>query len=91
MGRMTCLAAVAATLSGFVESARAAGGNVVVDGCPMACGKSIFDSLGIPYRHLTMTDFGVEKGRTVITPESIAKTAFAVAEELAGGHDSTAL
>jgi uncharacterized metal-binding protein len=36
IGQMTCLAAMGAGLSGFVESARAAGTNLVIDGCPVA-------------------------------------------------------
>ena len=84
IGKMTCLAAVGAGLSGFVESARAAGTNLVIDGCPVACGKLTFENLGIPHRHFVMTDYGVEKGKTQITQELIGKTAFALAEEIAG-------
>jgi len=40
IGRMTCMAAVGAGLSGFVESARAAGENLVIDGCPEAFRKT---------------------------------------------------
>jgi sugar phosphate isomerase/epimerase len=42
---MTCLAAMGAGLSGFVESARAAGTNLVIDGCPVACGKLTFENM----------------------------------------------
>jgi uncharacterized metal-binding protein len=38
-----------AGLSGFVTSATAAGRNIVVDGCPVACGA---------------TSFGVDKAKT---------------------------
>jgi uncharacterized metal-binding protein len=82
IGKMTCLAAMGGGLSGFVESAKAAGGNLVFDGCAVACGKKIFDNLGIPYNHFVMTDYGVEKGKTEITSELIAKTAFTLAEKI---------
>jgi uncharacterized metal-binding protein len=81
IGKMTCLAAMGGGLSGFVESAKAAGGNLVFDGCSVACGKKIFENLGIPYNHYEMTDYGVEKGKTEINSELIAKTAFALASE----------
>jgi uncharacterized metal-binding protein len=50
-GKMTCLAAMGAELSGFIESAKSAGKNIVIDGCPVACGKKIFEKLNISYEH----------------------------------------
>lgn len=88
IGQMTCLAAMGAELSGFVESAKAAGENLVIDGCPVACGRKIFERLGLPLRSFVMTDYGVQKGKTDITPELIGKTALALAEELADERDS---
>lgn len=70
-GAMTCLAGVAADLTGFIESARASDINVVIDGCPVACGKKIFEAKGFPFVHLVATDFGVEKKKTEITAEVI--------------------
>lgn len=70
-GKMTCLAALGAGLSGFIESAKCADKNIVIDGCPVACGKKIFDNNVLPYKHFIITEFGVEKGKTEITPEII--------------------
>lgn len=70
-GSMTCLAAVGADLSGFLTSARSVDKNVVIDGCPVACGKKIFEAKHLPYMHYILTEFGVEKGKTVITGEII--------------------
>jgi uncharacterized metal-binding protein len=67
VGASTCLAAVGADLSGFIESARSATKNIVLDGCKVACGKRIFEKNGLPYQHYVMTDFGIEKGKTAIT------------------------
>lgn len=83
-GSMTCLAAVGANLSGFVESARNAGTNIVIDGCPVACGKIIFESHGLPYEHVVMTDYGVEKRVTPITPELVARVSNVVKDNLNG-------
>lgn len=74
-----CLAAVGADLSGFVESARNATRNFVIDGCPVACGRRIFEKKGLPCAHYVMTDFGVEKGKTAITGEVIEEVAAKVA------------
>ena len=75
----TCLAAVGADLSGFVESARSATRNLVLDGCPVGCGKRIFEARKLPYEHYVMTDFGVEKGKTAITGDLIETVAASVA------------
>jgi len=78
IGSMTCLAAVGAELSGFIESAKSAE-NIIIDGCPVACGKKIFDKLSLPYKHYIMTAFEVEKGKTEITVDVINR----VTEEIA--------
>ena len=82
-GSMTCLAALGAGLSGYVESARAADRNIVLDGCPVACGAKIYAKLGLPFEGYLMTDFGVEKGKTEITAELVESVAERVAEALA--------
>ena len=86
VGKMTCLAAMGAELSGFVASAKAAGRNVVVDGCPVACGAAIFKKLDIPFEHYRTTDYGVEKGKTPITAEVMDKTHAAIRETICPGR-----
>ena len=83
VGSMTCLAALGAELSGYVESARGADRNIVVDGCPVACGAKIYGKLGVACDRYVMTDFGVEKGKTAITPEVVAEVTRAVKQKLA--------
>ena len=53
--------------------------NVVIDGCPVSCGRKIFESKGIAHAHFIMTEFGVEKGKTEITGELIEDIAGQVA------------
>ncbi len=88
-GKMTCLAALGADLAGFIESAKAAGMNAVIDGCPVACGQKTFSRLGLPCTHFILTDFGVEKGKTEITAEVIADIADRVAKGIAEGSSAT--
>ncbi len=75
VGSGTCLAAIGAELSGFIESARSADRNIVLDGCPVACGKRIFAAKGLSFEHFVMTDFGAEKGKTAITGDLIEEVA----------------
>jgi len=67
VGSMTCLAAIGAELSGYVESARNADRNIIIDGCPVACGAKIFQKLGLKYEEYVMADYEPEKGKTEIT------------------------
>lgn len=80
VGSSTCLAAMGADLSGFIQSARSATRNIVLDGCKVGCGAKIFEKNGLPFRHFVMTDYDVEKGKTAITGDLIE----AVAERIAG-------
>ncbi len=65
-GKGTCLAAIGADLTGFTASARAADKNIVIDGCPIACGKKIMDIRNLEYIHILLSEYGVEKGKTEI-------------------------
>ncbi len=82
LGSMTCLAALGAELSGYVESARAASGNIVIDGCPVACGAKIYQRLGLDCERYVMTDYGAEKGKTEITQALIDEVAARVAADI---------
>ena len=79
VGDSTCMAAMGADLSGFLQSARSATKNIVLDGCKVACGKKIFEKNGLPYHHYIMTDYDVEKGKTHITGELIEDVADRIA------------
>ena len=60
-GNAYCLAGVGAGISGFVESAKAAR-TIVIDGCPVGCGKKVFETYGIqPTRYIVVTELGIEK------------------------------
>lgn len=81
VGDSTCLAAMGADLSGFLQSARNATRNIVLDGCKVSCGKKIFEKNGLPFRHFIMTDYDVVKGKTAITGELIEAVAERIGAE----------
>jgi uncharacterized metal-binding protein len=81
-GRMTCLAGLGGDLSGFIESAKAADENVVIDGCPIGCGKNIFERHGLPYRQFVLTGYGLEKGKTGLSEELVNSLTMKIAEGL---------
>ncbi|MFH1074184.1 MAG: putative zinc-binding protein [Candidatus Firestonebacteria bacterium] len=74
VGKMYCLAGIGANLTNFIEQAKAADLNVVIDGCAVGCGKKIFEGKGAKMKCFAVTDFGMEKGKTPVTPENVQKT-----------------
>lgn len=71
----SCLSGVGAGLSGFIESAKA-GRSIVIDGCPTACGRKIFEARGVePYKHFIVTELGIKKSYDVTELEKDVKTA----------------
>ncbi len=60
-----CLSGVGAGLSGFVESAKA-GRVIMIDGCPMACGKKVLEKYQVePFRYFVVTELGINKEEAV--------------------------
>lgn len=70
-GKMTCLAAVGAHLSGFVESAKGAGENITIDGCSIACARKTLEHIGVNPKSYIITDMGYKKGKTPVTDNTI--------------------
>ncbi len=84
VGNGTCLAAVGADLSGFLASAKEADGNIIIDGCPVGCGKKIFENKGLQFIQYIMTDFGVQKGKSEITEEVVDQAVKEIQEKIEG-------
>jgi len=69
--KMNCLAAVGADVKPTIEAFKAAN-LLLLDGCPIDCGKKILEKAGISsYKHVRLTDLGYEKGKTPVTEEVI--------------------
>ncbi len=72
IGQMGCLAAIGGRVSGFMASVEAAAGVLVLDGCPLECGRRTMEQAGFrDFVHLRMTDMGLERGKSPPTPERI--------------------
>ena len=83
VGKMFCLAGVGGRVSGIMETTQAAGGILAIDGCSQDCAKNCLEQAGFSnYKHLRLTDLGMEKGKTPVAEESISKAAAAGAEKL---------
>lgn len=74
-GSMVCLSAVGAHLSGFVQSALGADENIVIDGCPVACGRKILEHTKVTPKSFILTEMGFEKGKTKVSDETVSEIA----------------
>jgi uncharacterized metal-binding protein len=84
IGDGSCLAGLGADLSGFIESARSADLNILIDGCSVSCSKKIFDKNSIKenVKHFIITNFGFTKGKTEITDEIVKNLADIIEKEI---------
>lgn len=82
-GTMSCIGALGAGEARHIENAQSADGILVIDGCPVQCGKKIFGKLGIPATCIELSELGLEKGKTPVTDEIIQKTAERIKEKFA--------
>jgi uncharacterized metal-binding protein len=81
-GTMFCLAGLGADVPGMVQTARDADVNLLIDGCPIQCAKKTFDRHGIAnYRHIKVTDLGIEKVKGVRCTEGQVNVVVAKAKE----------
>ena len=69
-GKMFCLAGIGGHLSGFVQSAKDVPAMVVIDGCPVGCGKAILEKADVPLKsYVVLTDLGIEKNKNLSLKE----------------------
>lgn len=73
VGKIYCLAGIAAHIDGMVESARGAKRLVVLDGCQVACGKKTIEHAGLKVTDwICVTEEGIAKNHQFkLTPEEI--------------------
>ena len=53
-GSLSCLSGVGAGLSGFLDYAKTAD-NIILDGCPVGCGRKMFEQQGLPFTEVVIT------------------------------------
>ena len=79
--KMSCLAAIGADLSGYVQTAKAADTVIAIDGCPTACARKNLERIGITPVSYVLTEMGCEKGSSPVTEDTITRLAALVRAE----------
>jgi uncharacterized metal-binding protein len=73
-GKMFCLAGVGGQVQGIVKSTEAAQSILVIDGCPLDCAKNTMQQAGFKrIAQLRLNDLGMEKGKTEVNEQNLAK------------------
>jgi uncharacterized metal-binding protein len=82
-GKMFCLMGIGGRVPGIMEKTKAATRIVAIDGCSLDCAKKCLEVAGITnFKHIRVSDLGMEKGKTPVTDENIAKVARAASTML---------
>jgi len=77
--KMNCLAVIGAGIEKSIEDFKKKN-ILVIDGCPIDCGKRIMDINGFKnYHYMRVTDLGFVKGKSHVTDENI-NTIFEIAK-----------
>jgi uncharacterized metal-binding protein len=75
IGKMSCIAGIAVDKPNLIASASTANRRLVVDGCPLDCGRKIMENAGMTFDYVRVTDLGMKKGDSPATEERIASVA----------------
>ena len=83
LGKMFCLAGIGGQVDGILKKTQAAAQLLAIDGCTLDCTKKCLEQAGFAdFKHLRITDLGMEKGQTPATDANIGKAARAAADLL---------
>lgn len=74
--RMFCLAGIAGRVKGILKASHSAAHVVVIDGCPVDCGRKTLELAGFSgFGHVRVTDLGAEKGQAQIEEGIVSQVA----------------
>jgi uncharacterized metal-binding protein len=75
-GKMFCLAGIGGRIEGIMKTTGTASKILAIDGCELDCVKSCLKKAGFDrFKHMRVTDLGLEKGKAAVDDENIAKVA----------------
>lgn len=72
VARMFCLAGIGGRVNDIIESAKVASEILVIDGCPADCARKTLELADMnSFKHLRLTDIGLEKGKSPAIGDTI--------------------
>ena len=83
-GKMYCLAGIGGRVAGIMETTKAAGVILAIDGCEQDCARKTLELAGFTgFAHLRLSEIGFNKGQSPATDVHIAHAAARAQELLA--------
>ena len=79
---MSCITGIAAHMQPFIDVAKKAEQVVVIDGCPVVCGKKVLEHVEIFPVSYVLTQMGLEKGKTEVTQQVINEISEKIKDDL---------
>ncbi len=87
-GTIACMALLATGAEGLNAKIREADEVIVIDGCPVECGRQIAEAQGVtPDQHIVVTTLGVKKAGTMEFSDDDVETVVSAAWEGTGRKD----
>lgn len=73
-GKMFCMAGIGGRVSGIMKTTEGASSILAIDGCPLDCTRNSLEQAGFTqYVHVRVTDLGMEKGKSPVSDDKVAK------------------
>ena len=89
VGKMFYPAGIGGRISGIMKSTEASAAILAIDGCPINCAKHCLEQAQFNrFAHVQLADLGMEKGKTPVSDENIARVAAAGTEALVQYHQA---
>jgi len=86
VGKMFCLAGIGGKVEPIVKATKAASQILAIDGCGLDCAKKCLEQANFEdFRHLRITDMGMEKGKSPASNERVTEVADIVKDLLNNG------
>jgi uncharacterized metal-binding protein len=86
----SCIVGIGAGLTPFIDAAKNADMVVTVDGCEIACGQKLIEKIGLQPRSVILTQLGLEKGKTALSPDLTSRLCQTIADQFAATETSLA-
>lgn len=80
---MFCTVGIGGRVKPIMENTQSADKILAIDGCPLDCTKKCLEQAGFnDFKHLRVTDCGMEKGNTEISDINVSKISHKASELL---------
>jgi uncharacterized metal-binding protein len=87
----SCIAAIGADLSGYVQSAKGADMTIAIDGCPVGCTKLNLEKIGVTPVAVNLADLGFKKGESAFSESLLTAAVDGIKRVLNGDKIETAV